>query len=1338
MGIEPFEPVKTSLTPQYGKKPSAMMDAPPPEVSLAGAAFRQENPVVNAIQWMARPEFQADPAFDLKARLTAAPDDVQFADALVEIESDAEYDFVIQKAREEMRDQQRLAAAGWAGFGMAMVAGVLSPTILLPGGAIKSGTSVGRAALNTASWGAVAASLDEGVLHGNQQLRTTQESLGAIAFETVLAGIIGGSIKYLSKGERAAIEAGMVEPQNNTTIRPDAAPSANGAAEAYPDPTPQGIGAQAVDVPYDPTPDPGSLATLKVGIGKFKADLAKGAHFLSPVNRTLQQQTSKAARWMQAQLSVGGQYLEKNIDGQIGAGAGEIEQLVKQYPAHFYKVKEVERGIWQDYLDKTPPGSRMNRKQFDEDAGLALISPESASSDQARALADAYRNEVYLPILKEAKDAGLLGDLSPEEAMTYFPRSVRKGMAIQDFDEMQSVLEEHFQEVFMQEARTIAERGLRKIDKAKEAAEDLSLDAAGVAAKRDELEIQIKDLPNQHPPAVQAIAEEVRDLRAQARISGRDEAKTLRARAKALETDNKELLKGFRTDERKLKSRFSRLNKTRAGFAEQQTRALEMLERIEESQVKTLLAVQKRIQRVIDKATKVETGRVEGTEKLSAQIKKGFGVWAREEAKLDKLRGLPDDFAELSHSDIRPTDRISKLEARQALRKEAMVELEERLATLSDLDPAQLAKELEDLKVLFAKKANDVNGKRAIRADKLQQRVESLTPERQAELSGAAKADLSNARLGVVNALKEKDFGVTKRPSGAGADSIFFDGSDDILNNISVKAQAELVADEIANKLVGNHGRISMSGLIETRGPEFARKLNIDPLRVWSNGRRYVDFLEMEAEKVTRRYIRTMAPDIELKRRFGSVNPLAEGSTIRADIRKDFLEAKKAAKTPEEGLAIDAQERQVFRDLEAQIDRLRHTRGVPDDASGLAYRAGRAALNINTLRLMGGVVVSSIPDMARPIMKHGLLNTFRHGFLPLVTDLKRIKMSAREARYAGTSLDLVIHGRSSDLFDIFDEIENGTMFERGLQWSTNNFGRVSGFDYWNVGMKNFSSSVGMGRIMGALEDLDAGKASRGDIAYLASLNIDEGAARAILREVKETPGGGTSVNGTLMPNTESWANPQTRRLFRAALAKTIDDTIITPGLERPLWMDANMTARLVAQFRSFTYSSTMKVMVAGAQDVRVGNMAPVLNGAMFSLALGALSYYTWATARGGKAREEMLNADASKWADEAILRSGLIGVIGEVQRIAERTPGVGKYATLSGKPSSRSPFNQPFTDALGPTLGLLKDAERIVMTSHDPNSETFRRGRNLLPLQNHTALARLFKMVEEATAEQFE
>ena len=631
------------------------------------------------------------------------------------------------------------------------------------------------------------------------------------------------------------------------------------------------------------------------------------------------------------------------------------------------------------------------------------------------------------------------------------------------------------------------------------------------------------------------------------------------------------------------------------------------------------------------------------------------------------------------------------------------------------------------------------------------------------------------------------------------------------LDDEEILEVAQDIADELMRKHMANGRRHAPVDILQAIGEKEAKYIYVNPTRTWSNGRTWSEFLEQDAEILGRSFSRSIGPDIELYRRF-KVNfqsdepfdlskkkftkiPQVKRFMEEMDIaRQDMLKIADPEKRAKVGQKLAKEEADFVRDTNAMIGMLRHTYGAPDDPMAVGYRAGKALLQLNTMRLMGSVVLSALPDLARFVLKYGMMSTMKNGLKPLLTDLKGFRAVTKEMRYAGAGLELALHGRANAMFGLFEESDMGGMFiERAMQQGTNMMGKVAAFDYWNTGLKNFAGNIANAEIMMISEKAAAGQTlTPREVRFLGGLSIRQEDAAAMMRLIQRR--GGTQMeNGVWLPNTEDWLkvpdeevtaraeemlaaykrdkpkstatikskspdgkltyeqaarreilreSSRLLRVYQSALKQAVDDTIITPGLELPNWTQGSMFGRLMAQFRSFTFSSTFKAVLAASQEARAGNMAPIATGTMFSLALGVLSYYIWAKTVGGNTQARMenefeaaLNGDDEAWAriaDEAITRSGLLGVVAEAQKFGERTPGLDKFATLAGTPTAKSPYLNPVTEMIGPWLSALNNAGRIAVTAADPTSETFRKAKQLMPYQNVFYLRRMFDAMNES------
>lgn len=531
-----------------------------------------------------------------------------------------------------------------------------------------------------------------------------------------------------------------------------------------------------------------------------------------------------------------------------------------------------------------------------------------------------------------------------------------------------------------------------------------------------------------------------------------------------------------------------------------------------------------------------------------------------------------------------------------------------------------------------------------------------------------------------------------------------------------------IVADVINTILGESVFRLPGIAVIQgPKGPLRKRILNIPDAAI-------EEFLESDVEKVARAYSQSMASDIELAAKFGDVRL----ESVLKDLTDEFntkvgrIPAGKPGDKARVRLSKDFERAQA--DIGAIRDRLRGNYRQPDDPEGIAYRAGKVALNLNYVARLGGMTISSLSDAGKPIFRYGM-NAFRDGWIPLLRDLQGVKLAAREVRLAGTALDMVRDQRALDLADILDDFGRGNKFERATQWGADRFGMLALMSPWNGAMKSMAGIITMAQVLHAAEAVAKGTATKKQVLNLSSA-IDENMARQIWAHVEKS---GTKTKGGIhLPNTEEWkladgiADTQTIEAFRAVVNREVETMIIMPGVERPLWMSHPM-GRILGQFKTFAMVSTQRTTLAGLQQ-RDG---AALMGAVSMMALGALSSWTKAQIRG----EDTSTWTQGKWTVEALDNSGLLGVLMEANNIVDKLPG-GPFALgrLSGKQVSRYQSRNLVGALGGPTLDAVADLAtitRIASPTQKLSAADIHAIRKIMPLQNLFYLRTLIDKVEE-------
>jgi hypothetical protein len=533
------------------------------------------------------------------------------------------------------------------------------------------------------------------------------------------------------------------------------------------------------------------------------------------------------------------------------------------------------------------------------------------------------------------------------------------------------------------------------------------------------------------------------------------------------------------------------------------------------------------------------------------------------------------------------------------------------------------------------------------------------------------------------------------------------------------------LADEIIDRILGTpDGRLpydahknsatAHGASVDARGPLAARQFMIPDAAI----ERY---LENDIEVLGRAYVRTMAADVEMTKRFGSVDMVDQ---IK-EIAEDYARLSAQAKTPEARRKLHKQRDNDIRDLAAIRDRMRGTYALPKNPDGLLVRSGRVINSLNYMRMLGGMTISAIPDTARTVMVHGLMRTAGDGLIPLLRNWSGARLAMTEVKLAGTALDMVLDSRAMQIADIMDDFGRHSKFERAIQAGARNFGVISLMAPWNAAMKQFAGLVTMTRMLRATERIAAGKGRPKEVAMLASGGISEANARKIAAQFAKH---GKKEGGVWHANTAAWEERSAVEAFRAALVRDVDRIIVTPGQERPLWMSTE-TGRLIGQFKSFSISAMQRVLISGLQQ---RDMA-TLSGAIMMVALGGLASVIRAKVGGQPVPDLSDGQKQAQFLVEAIDRSGLTGWMMEANSMTEKlTRGAVGLSAVTGKPVSRYASRNISSALMGPTAGTIQDFTRVVgaAASGEWNQSDSRVMRRLIPYNNIFYLRQMFDEAE--------
>lgn len=531
------------------------------------------------------------------------------------------------------------------------------------------------------------------------------------------------------------------------------------------------------------------------------------------------------------------------------------------------------------------------------------------------------------------------------------------------------------------------------------------------------------------------------------------------------------------------------------------------------------------------------------------------------------------------------------------------------------------------------------------------------------------------------------------------------------------REELEAAADDIINKIIGAPagivpGELIPDGLTKHAGFTKSRTLNIPDERI-------KDFLESDVNYVMENYIRQVAPEIELTKRFGRVDMDGQIKAITEDYNRLISEAA----TPKERAKLEKRRDADLRDIRAMRDRLLGTYGAPKDPSSFFVRAGRVARHVNFLRLLGGMTISSLPDMARPIMQHGL----RSALKPLgkmMTDISKMRIAKADLREMGIGLEYALSSRSKVIADLNDPYSRRSFLERGLEWSSQKFGNFTLMNQYTDTMKMWSGLITQSKVLNAAKAVAGGKKlSKKEITKLAHIGIDESMLHRIAEQYSRH---GEDLDGLLTGHSHMWDDRVVREAFQSAILKDVRTTVITPGIgDTPLMMSSEL-GKIVMQFKTFFFATHNRALVSGIQS----GDASFYYGALLQVGLGSLVYVLKSMMAG---RE--INTDPANLVKEGLDWSGMMGWLGEPNNVLENLSGgtYGMSAMFGGPPASRYQSRNGIGALLGPTFDLGGDIKNITagVLNGEFDDREVRSVRKLLPFQNLFYLAPLLNQVEE-------
>jgi hypothetical protein len=491
------------------------------------------------------------------------------------------------------------------------------------------------------------------------------------------------------------------------------------------------------------------------------------------------------------------------------------------------------------------------------------------------------------------------------------------------------------------------------------------------------------------------------------------------------------------------------------------------------------------------------------------------------------------------------------------------------------------------------------------------------------------------------------------------------------------------------------------------------------------------DFLDNDIFFLADRYARQVMPEIEFKNKFGDKTFEDITDDIIGeynDLLKDLPDGSKKRKK------LEKQRREDLKDLSSiwSLNKGTYRDGLIEPG-GFIDKVTSSLLTLNYARMLGGVVVSSLPDTMMGVLRRGFSNFFGESLTPFVRNFKASaskRVSKRLARDYGVSIESVMASRAQSLYSIGDPMAFGTPFERAVGAAGSLSSKLNLINFWNDTLQEINFLGAHSRLVRNVNDFASGKTlPKKEQELLSLLGVGEDAAQRISAQLKKH-GFMDEDSGLFNSHIRNWDDKEAAKVMRAAIGKEMDRTILTKGTADIPRFGNTTLGRIMFQFMNFSFAANNKIVLAGLQKAD----GQTLQGFTGLMGMGMLVYALKEMEAG---RE--LSDNPAKWVEQGLDRSGMIAILAYGNSFAEPF-GLG-YNQLIGEKSHRVTSGSAVGKIFGPSAGTAKNIAGIV-NMVNPNQEGItqsdvHRIRATLPWQNLFYLRGLLDRAEQGINKEF-
>lgn len=1274
--------------------------------TLAGAAYER---IINHDPDMP----DTPPGWDALDHIQGYED---YASDLADAQTPSDLQGRLTRIKSMQEDREVLQRAGFGGVGAELGFALVDPSFYVaaavPEIAIAKSVRLGKT-LTAAARGAAGTAGYEAGLQQLQDARSPTESLFNVAGGALLSGVLGHLLhrapEDLTKPIREAIDDELVRSE---------------------------AGAAAVSRPT--TLGEESIAS---GAKNLSKAMSKAPMIGTDLDRIMASDSVTARTALQDLADVP-QILEKNKAGI--ATPNSVEAAVARHDARVADFMDLAREQWALYRNRMPSSERMSKGDFYASIASASRRDDTIGIAEIDQAARFLRSKVFDPLKDEAMKLGLMKD------------PVKDAQAVSDTKAIGAYVKAESSQIYSNYAARILS-----------AIKDKSIDLAQVIKGKTRLEGQ----PLESASAAAAVRAELeRAIDLEKSVKERSYS-GIEQKLNVAQADFDKQITALRSArEMNAKAMTDELADAQKMASKQTGRKREDLN----DRIALALGVEKQIQNIsIDKAEEAFEVANRELQKEQYRIQREVKAGSRREPrirarlKLEKAARVRDNAVSEARQvfikrrgDLSREHGIENIKAahRASSKKDSLREV------------YAYARKLERLKSSLKDSRLSASGERKIEISRYREAVtglrntagkelEKLEPISQRDFRKRAKRsirrnepDENSDVQKLVKLLRDKDAGKLsdrvplkkvdperfKKPLGA--ESYFrrmYDRSA-IRANLSewheilfkhfsnaanaepaeIKAAVEDVTKNILHADVGQ-ANFSTKVMVSAAGPLKERTLDVPDALIEK-------FLINDPTRVARAYVRDLAPQVEIAKRFGDVEMKEklqsisdEYNILREKARQKVTDPKKLSKKLE---TLTSQEKDTLEALVRVRDRVlgRAGRLGADSSEGVrrTVMASRGWRNlVASARLGGTALTGGLMDTAKIAATYGFLPTVNK-LTQLATSSEFRALSKSQARRVGSAVEAALSRRVQVAYD-------GAITEGWTQKLADGVYKYTGLNHITDFNRTLAATLFEDTVLKASGKISEGKALPAFTrTRLASLGLGDDELKAIAAQIEKHGG---EVDGIRVSGSADWTDKNLADIYDAAILKESKIAVQQPGAaDRVWWMDKE-TGKLIGQLKTFSLSAPTRLLSGGLQMAGHGEYARAARFFGFMMIGGYLTHALRQTVAGKNPVSDPQTA-----AFEAFTESGIGGVFPDVLSPLGRRLGMFGESVRYSDRNAMSAYGGPALGALNDTYDFAFNRTQGGMSARDLHML-----RRMLPWNQVWWLRREINALEGELAEGF-